>query len=108
MKRILSLVWGSVITNGRKFYLLEPVPEKSRLVWMPEGSLRWQVAECEVYVLKNFAEAGLPAEYNPVYTASHLVFGKDACIELLDNPQTVIYVDYFSSDEEDNVSVSPI
>lgn len=106
MKRILSLIWGSVTTNGRKFYLLEPAPNKSRLVWMPEGCLRWQVADAEVYIIKFPYENSDKAF--PIYSASHLIFGKDACVELLDNPQTEIYVDYFSSDEEDNVSVSPI
>lgn len=103
MKRIQTLVWGSVTTNGRKFYLLEDEPIKHKKIgsWQPEGTVCWQVADPDSYTLGRNEEG----EYVPsVYKASLLVFGKDACVELLDDPTLEILVDYFSSDDDDNVS----
>lgn len=99
-KRIETLVWGSVISNGKKYYLLEPAPEKSRKVWMLEGTLEWEVTDSENYILVKQED-----DFVPVYRASHIVFGKDACVELLDDPHTIIIVEYFSSEE---VSVAPV
>lgn len=101
-KRIETLIWGSVISNGKKYYLLEPTPEKSRKVWMLEGTLEWQVTE-ENYRLVR--DENSEEKFTPVYRASNLIFGKDACVELLDNPQTVILVEYFSPEE---VFVAPV
>ncbi len=96
-----SLVWGSVRTNGEKFYLLEARPEHAD-VWMPEGTVKWLVADKDNYIFS------LRENVNqPVYKASHLVFGKDACVELLDDPQTSILVEYFSS-EEDDIEGNPV
>ena len=102
-KIVETLVWGSVISNGKKYYLLEPTPEKSRKVWMLEGTLEWEVAEVENYSFVK--DENSEDNFAPVYRASHLIFGKDACVELLDNPQTDIFVEYFSPEE---VSVSPV
>jgi hypothetical protein len=112
MKRIQTLVWGSVTTNGRKFYLLDDEPIKHKKIgsWQPEGTVCWRVCS-EAYTLVNMQgeqDNSLENKYNPVYRASLVVFGKEACVELLDDPQTMLWVDYFSSDDDDNVSVSPI
>lgn len=109
MKRILTLVWGSVTTNGRKFYLLDDEPVKHKKIgsWQPEGTVCWKVCS-EAYTLVNMEDLFPENKFMPVYTASLIVFGKDACVELLDNPKTMLWVDYFSSDGDDNVSVSPI
>lgn len=103
-KRIPTLVWGTVSTNGHRYFLLEPAPEKSRYVWKPEGMLCWQVTEVgSSKSIRNFdVEVGDEGDYTYVYKASYLVFGKDAVIELLDDPTKVILVDYFSSDDDDN------
>lgn len=95
MKRIECLVWGSVTTNGKKFYLLEPKPETS-VFWMLEGMYKWEVCNAEDYKLTRLGEE---AEFVPVYNASHIIFGKDAVIELLDNPETSIFVNYFDTEE---------
>ena len=99
-KRIQSLVWGSVITNGKKFYLLEAEPDKSSF-WSARDFLKWQVCDSE-----GFEIVREDLQNRLIYKASHIIFGKDACIEILDNPQKSIIVEYFESEEE--VSVAPV
>lgn len=105
MKRIKTLVWGSVRTNGEKYYLLKEEPESpyKSPKWQPEDTLRWLVAEVNnyIYTSKDIGDLGVA----PVYKASYVVFGRNAVVELLDDPQTEILVDYFSSeDENENVA----
>lgn len=99
MKRIQTLVWGSVITNGEKFYLLSERPE-ARIVWQREDTLKWLACSMNYKLKRNSnVEIGVEGDYDVVYYASHLIFGSDAALELLDDPKTVILVEYFSPEE---------
>lgn len=102
MKRIETLVWGSVRTNGKKYYLLKEEPESpwQNPKWQPENTLRWLVADEDSLFVPDGSRRG-------VYKASYLIFGQDASIELLDDPTTEILVDYYTSEDED-VVISPI
>lgn len=102
MRQVETLIWGSIRTNGEKYFLLKEEPESPYSVpkWVPDGMTMWLVAS-EGH--KGFVNG------KPVYDASHLVFGQDASIELLDNPTVSILVDYFDpeEDEDNNVAVAP-
>lgn len=85
-KVIQSVVWGTVTANGREFYLLEPKP-KFAWKWQIENTLRWLA--CDIGNYRIDKDSG-----SPVYKASHVIFGGCAMVELLDNPQTTILVEY--------------
>lgn len=87
-KIVDTLVWGSVVLDNRKFYLLAEEPERPER-WQPTGVVRWLVADSD--------DVGYPGKF---YKASHIVFTfNENYVEILDNPKTVIPVEYFSADE---------
>ena len=105
MRQVETLIWGSIRTNGEKYYLLKEEPESPYSVpkWIPDGMTMWLVAHKDDYKVIS------KEPFVPLFRASHLVFGQDASIELLDNPTVSILVDYFDpeEDEDNNVAVAP-
>ena len=104
MARVSTLVWGSVRTNGQAYFLLKEEPESPFKYpsWIPDDMRMWLVADCEDY------KVTVDSPHAPVYRASRLIFGKNASVELLDDPQVFILVDYFDPEQdEDNVAVAP-
>lgn len=99
MKRIETLIWGSVRSNSKKYYLLKEEPESpwQNPKWQLEDTLRWLVADVDSLFVPNDSRRG-------VYKASYLIFGKNASLELLDDPTTEILVDYYTSEDEDVVA----
>lgn len=98
MIRSKTLVWGYVESNGRHFFLIEPIPSKIRLVWQLEGTLRWMVTERGTHVVKNVGSDDAP-DFQDVYVASHIIFGKESLIKLVDDPTMEIYVEYYSDED---------
>lgn len=109
--RVSTLIWGSVVrNNGDKFYLLKEEPESlyKNPKWQPVDTLRWLACSNEYRsVRNNEVEFGKKGDYDQVYKASYIIFGRDTIIEMIDDPQTSILVEYFSS-EEDEVEGNPV
>lgn len=98
MIRSKTLVWGYVVSNGKHFFLLDPAPAVKFIPWKLEGTLQWQVAEKGTQVAKNVGDAENP-DIQDVYVASHIIFGKESLIKLVDDPNMEIYVEYYSDEE---------
>ena len=96
------LVWGRVVVQGEEFYLLSPRPyssevvEKgvSRSVWQLEGSLKWEVAGVDDYVIK---------DGESFFKRSIIVFGSNVLLEFYQDPQT-IKVKYVTPEQDDEVN----
>lgn len=91
-----TLIWGTVSTNGKKYFLLEPTPAPS-LPWMwksNSGLIRWLVAEENDYSFL------VNDEHTVTYNASYIFFGSNAVVELLQNPTVTKSVRYFLPDAE--------
>lgn len=102
---VKSLVWGSVYVADKKYFLLEARPEK-REYWYPESLVCWLVADAEGYDVGKYTEDD---EYKVLYRASRLLVGSNAAVELLDNPQTNILVEYFSAeDSKEEITGNPV
>ena len=108
------IAWGRVVVQGKEFFLLAPKPYHSEMgngvghsVWQPEGTLKWEVADSDSYVILPLSENG-KNQLVEVYYRSLIIFGSDALIEFFQDPKT-IKVSYIvpQDDDDDNVAVAP-
>ncbi len=96
MRRETMLVWGTVTIGQKEYFLLDFKPAHA-YIWQKPDTTRWLVAECEAHELQRNNDG----DFDVIYSASHVVFGTNAVIELLDNPTTHILVDFFSDETEE-------
>jgi hypothetical protein len=97
MRRETMLVWGTVTIRQKEYFLLDNIPYRPPYMWQKPDTTRWLVANREGHT----PERDEQGEYRLIYSASHVVFGTNAVIELLDNPTTHILVDFFSDETEE-------
>lgn len=91
-------IYGAIYVHGKKYFLLEPRPDRTREWWM-EGMNKWLVAQ-DAITFWNRNEETTELEI-PVYTASYIVVGSDALIDLLPVPLTKKVIRFFVTDDEE-------
>jgi hypothetical protein len=85
-------IYGTVVVQGREYFLLENRPIRNRPAWMPEGTVYWLVANQEEF---EFNVNGL------IYSALYIVFDGSALIELLPVPLTKKVIRFYVTDDEE-------
>lgn len=111
------IAWGRVVVADKTFFLLAPKPYHSEVndggvghsVWQPEGTLKWEVADCDDYRIDTESKgSNMGISGVRVYERFIIIFGSDALIEFFQDPKAikVIYV-IPDEDDDDNVAVAP-
>lgn len=91
-------IYGAIYVQGKKYFLLEPRPDRSKEWWMQDTN-KWLVAQ-DTIVFWNRNEETNELEI-PVYTASYIVVGSDALIDLFPVPQVKKVIRFYVTDDEE-------
>lgn len=97
-------IYGAVYVQGQKYFLLNDKPSDLTWEdhWMPEGMMKWLVANTEPdNSIKVAISDTEEYEWIPVYTASNIYFNSSALIDLLPVPLTKKVIRFYVTDDEE-------